>query len=182
MSRMGQVGILTKNPGWYGRLVQWFTGSPAYHAVFVTSDRLCVSAETPRIMMRPLSHFDGNGIVWTDVTYASDAARESAVRFAFGQVGKPYAYWDIVLLVVARILKTKTPKRILRRVQDRRQWFCSELCDAALEAGGVELFPMDRPPQAVTPADFLAAVQSAHSPQDGQFSSTTFNDPQSGTA
>lgn len=170
----GQVGIVTKRPGWYGRIVQWFTGSPAFHTVFATSELVCVSAETPRIQLRPLSWFEG--IVWTDVTYASEANRDRAVAFALLQVGKPYAYWDIVLLVVARILKGRTPWPILARVQDRAQWFCSELCDAALEAGGVELFPEDRPPQAVTPADFLLVVQSAQSPQDAQHSSTAVSD------
>lgn len=159
----GQVGVLVKRPGWYGRLVQWFTGSPAFHVVMAISPGECVSAETPVIRFRPLSHFQD--VLWIEIQYADDAHRRQAVYFVMRQVGKPYAYWDIVLLVVARILKHRTPKRILVRVQDRRQWFCSELVDAALEVGGVTLFP-DLPPQTVTPADFLPFVQSAHSPHD----------------
>lgn len=163
MRRAGQVGVLTKNPGLYGRLVQWFTGSPAFHTIFAVDGHVCVSAETPTIRLRPLSHF--RDVVWLNVEYPSAAKREDAIDFALGTVGKPYAYWDIVLLVISKILKKKTPQRILDRIQDRRQYFCSELTDDALQVGGVNLFP-DLPSQVVTPDDFLKVALSAQSPQD----------------
>lgn len=153
----GQVGVVTKNPGWYGRVVQWFTGSPAYHTVSAISETECVSAETPVVVVRPIDYF--TGVQWTDVTYPTDAHMHDAVRFLNAQIGHKYAYLDILLLAVARLLKQRTPWIIRNRLTDQSQWFCSELADAGLEAGGVNLFP-GRPACAVTPADFLNVIHA----------------------
>lgn len=159
---VGQAGVVTKNPGWYGRIIQWFTASPAYHVVFYVIDKdgaeWLVSAETPTVILRRVDYFDG--VLWTAVDYENDIRREQAVTFALAQVGKPYSYVDILFLAIAGILRQKTPLIIRRRVQDRSQWFCSELADAALQAGGVDLFP-GRPDQAVLPADFLKVIRKA---------------------
>ena len=146
----GQVGIITKHPGWYGRAVQFVTGSPAYHTVTAISDTECVSAETPVVRLRRIDYFDG--IRWTDEDFTA-GERDAAVHFVAHQVGKPYAYWDIFFLLIATITRTHTPKWITDRLMDNRQWFCSELCDAGMIAAGHNLFP-GRPPCAVTPADF----------------------------
>lgn len=152
----GQVGVITKNPGWYGRLVQLFTGSTAYHCVTAISETECVSAETPRVLIRPISYFAGNGIEWTNVPMTA-AERADAVRFVRRQVGKRYAYLDIVFIIISTITRWHTPTWITDRLMDDRQWFCSELADAGMEAAGRNLFP-GRPACAVTPADFLTAV------------------------
>lgn len=155
MTLAGQVGVVTKNPGWYGRLVQFFTGSPAFHCVTAISETECVSAETPIVLIRPISDFDG--IQWTNVPFTS-LEREATVRYVKDQVGKPYAYWDIFFLLIAMITRTHTPKWITTRLMDQRHWFCSELCDAGLIEGGQNLFGA-LPMCAVTPADFLKAQE-----------------------
>lgn len=149
-----QVGVVTANPGWYGRMVQFFTHSPAYHTVSAISETLCVSAETPRVVIRPISHF--TDVQWTDVAL-DDAQRRRIVRYLCHQVGKRYAYFDIFLLFVAIVLKSRTPWWVRLRLVDTNRWFCSELCDAGMEAGGVKLFP-GRPSCAVIPKDWLRVV------------------------
>lgn len=152
----GQVGVITKHPGWYGRLVQLFTGSPAFHCVTAISETECVSAETPRVLVRPISYF-GDGIQWTNEPMTA-AERQEAVRFVRRQVEKPYAYIDIVFIIISTITRWHTPAWITDRLMDDRQWFCSELADAGMEAAGHNLFP-GRPACAVTPADFLTVVR-----------------------
>lgn len=150
----GQVGVITANPGWYGRLVQWFTHSPAYHTVSAISETLCVSAETPRVIVRPINHF--RDVRWTDVPLTA-VQRHDIVNYWYAQVGKRYAYFDIVLLFVAILLKSRTPWWVRVRLVDTDRWFCSELADAGMEAGGVNLFP-GRPACAVIPKDWLRVV------------------------
>lgn len=151
----GQVGIITKNPTWYGRAVQFFTHSPAYHTVYAISETEVVSAETPQVRIRPADYFED--ILWTDEQIEPSNLRD-AVRFARAQVGKPYAYLDILFLLIASITKTRTPPWIIDRLISTNQWFCSELCDAALNAALINLFP-GRPACAVTPADFYNYMQ-----------------------
>ena len=151
----GQVGIITKNPTWYGRAVQFFTHSPAYHTVYAISETECVSAETPRVRRRQIDEFDG--IVWLNEPMSADQVH-AAVEFVIDQLGKPYAYLDILFLLIASITKTRTPPWIIDRLISTNQWFCSELCDAALNAALINLFP-GRPACAVTPADFYNYMQ-----------------------
>ena len=66
---------------------------------------------------------------------------EDAVEaFAVAQVGKPYAFLDLVGFL------TRDGKD-----EDRGAWFCSELVFAAIEAGGVTLL-REIPPFMVSPA------------------------------
>lgn len=153
----GQVGVLTTNPGWYGRLVQLFTASPAYHTITAITETECVSAETPRVRVRPIDYFAGNGIQWTNVPM-TPAQRHDTVQFVRRQVRKPYAYLDIVFILITTITRWHTPQWITDRLMSDRQWYCSELSDAGMEAAGKNLFP-GRPACAVTPADFLTVIR-----------------------
>ena len=158
----GQVGIVTRNPGWYGRLVQLFTGSPAYHTVTAISETECVSADVPSVVKVPINTF--TDVQWTNVTM-TETQRHAAVKFVSDQVGKPYAYGDIILLAVAMILKTHTPRWIADRTTDDRQWFCSELADAGMLVAGINLFG-HLPPCTVTPADFYQHItETANNPE-----------------
>lgn len=165
MSLTGQVGVVTTNPGWYGRWVQKITRSDAFHTVYAISDTEVVSAETPTVIIRPIGFFAD--VQWTDVTYPTPAHLNDAVRFVRAQVGKPYAYFDILLLFIAELLKEHTPWFIKTRLTDNGQWFCSELSDAGLLAGEVNLFPT-RPPSAVIPKDFLDIVTQEHAKASDQ--------------
>jgi hypothetical protein len=152
MSLTGQVGVVTTNPGWYGKLVQWFTRSDAYHTVGMISETMCISAETPRAVIRPVTDF-GNDVIFTNVPM-SQHMRDKVVAFWEVREGRPYAYLDIVLLVIAQWLGKHTPLWIVDRVMDDRQYFCSELCVAGWDAGGVEEFSRLRA-YLVTPKNFL---------------------------
>lgn len=147
----GQVGVVTRNPGWYGRAIQYFTRSPAFHTITAISETHCVSAETPKVIIRPISDFDG--ILWTDEPL-TPAQQHDITNFMHRFViGKRYAYLDILFLFLATITREQTPPWIIIRLTSMNQWFCSEASDAGLEAAGINLFP-HRPPCAVTPADF----------------------------
>lgn len=155
----GQVGVLTKNPTFYGRAIQFFTHSTAYHTVTAISETECVSAETPKVIVRPISDFDNNGIIWTD-TPLTIAQQHDVVNFMRRFViGKGYAYLDIFFLWISLTTKEATPKWIIRRLTSMNQWFCSEASDAGMIAAGINLFP-GRPACAVTPADVYEYIQT----------------------
>lgn len=157
----GQVGVITTNPTLYGRAVQFFTGSKAFHTITAISETECVSAEMPGVRIRPISDF--TDIIWTTEPFTR-AQQYTAVQFVKRQVGKPYAYFDIILLAVDALLhklNVPTPDWIRDRVADDHQYFCSELCDAGMEAAGVTLFP-GRSACMVTPDDFLKVATREH--------------------
>lgn len=56
---------------------------------------------------------------------------DEAIRFARGQIGKPYD-WGAILGMVAR-----------EPWASRNRWFCSELVEAAIAAGGRRRFRID---------------------------------------
>lgn len=156
----GQVGVITTSPGPYGRQVQRFTRSPAFHVVTRISDTECVSAQMPEVVVRPVSHYPK--AFWITPPFPDEKRRRASVLFALDQVGKPYAYLDILLLFIAIELKERTPLVIQDQLQNTRQWFCSELADVALRVGGVKLFP-GRPAAAVMPKDFLRLARQPQS-------------------
>jgi hypothetical protein len=159
----GQVGIITTKPGWYGRAIQLVTASPAYHVITAINETHCVSAETPTVRIRRIDYF--TDVTWTNIEL-DDEQRRHAIHFVCQQVGKPYAYTDIVFLLIASITKRATPAWIIERLSSRDQWFCSELADAGMIAAvsgihnaGINMFP-GRPECTVTPADFYTWATS----------------------
>lgn len=156
MTIAGQVLIVTKNPSFYGKLIQWFTKSEAYHTAGIISDIECMSAETPRVVVRRIDEFPDSII--TDIPMTDEQVELAVASYASNE-DKPYAYFDIVLLVISKWLGKYTPDWITNRVQDQHRVFCSEMCDAGLLAADIELFPGKRD-LTVTPADFLNVVKS----------------------
>jgi uncharacterized protein YycO len=152
----GQIGVVTAPPGRVGRLVQWWTRSPASHTIYAVSEELCMSAQIPRVMLRKISEF--NGVVWTNEEITLEGLARAA-EFVSSQVGKPYAYWDIFLIGVSDVLKAATPGVIKRRVAKFRSWYCSELCLEAMRLSGVDLFP-GRSTWTVTPHDIYLLLHS----------------------
>lgn len=151
----GQVGVVTKNPTWYGRAIQFFTHSPAFHTVTAISETECVSAETPKVIVRRIDYFED--VLWTDEPLTIAQQHDIVTFMHRFVIGKSYAYLDIVFLWISLLTREATPKWIVRRLTSMNQWFCSEASDAGMIAAGINLFP-GRPACAVTPADFYQYI------------------------
>lgn len=157
----GQVGVVTKHPGWYGRIIRLVTASPAFHVVTAISETEVISAEHV-VLTRPIDYF--TDILWTQEPMI-DRQRQQTITFLRQQLGKPYAYIDIVFILIAIITRRHTPAWITDHLMNTHQWFCSELADAGLIVAGINLFP-GRPPCAVTPADFYQHItETANNPE-----------------
>lgn len=154
--RAGQTGVITTRPGRAGRLVQFVTGYEPYHTIYAVSEEVVVSAQIPKVMFRNVSDYPD--AVWTNEEVTPEGL-ELAKRFLSQQIGKPYAYWDIFLLGVASVLRTHTPKRLVKKVRSTRRWYCSSLCYKAMVISGVNPFP-DHASGAVTPNDFYELITS----------------------
>ena len=57
MTLAGQIALIPDGREPFQRLVQWVTRFPFHHNVVAVSDKWCVSAEMPRVRLRPISHF-----------------------------------------------------------------------------------------------------------------------------
>lgn len=152
MTLAGQIALIPDGKRWFQRLIQWVTRSPVHHCVVAISDTECVSAEIQGVIIRPVSHFPK--AVWSRFAI-TDPQRHDIVRFATAQIGKPYALLDDLLIGVALVTRTNTPHWIQDKLMSDDKWQCAELTDAALLAGGINLFPGGRPACAVYPGSFL---------------------------
>lgn len=153
ISRVGQIGLVPHAHNFWQRLIQWVTRSPVHHVVIGVGGGVCVSAELPVVRLRPVGWFPD--AVWSQIDMTPVQASQVA-KFALHQLGKPYSLLDDFLIGVTLILsKNWTPEWLWSRLQDDNQWQCAELADAALLAGGVNLFSSDRPACAVYPGSFV---------------------------
>jgi hypothetical protein len=148
----GQVGIISTS-GWVGRLVQLVTRSAYNHSVVAINDRECVSAEPGGAVIRQISDYRNDVVVWSQFTL--DAERRDLIStWAFEHVDTEYDYLGFAAIAVTKLLGPFAPRWLLRYIATRDRLVCSYLCDLALQAGGIHLFQDHRPEGAVTPASF----------------------------
>ncbi|MDR6907484.1 hypothetical protein J2X63_003192 [Agromyces sp. 3263] len=110
-----------------------------------------VSAEPGGARIRPIDYYPG--IVWSQFPLRRAQRRRIAV-FARTRVGTPYAWSDYFAVGAALITGRSTPEWLRSYVADTSRLVCSQLCDLALQAGGVHVFFDHRPAGAVIPASF----------------------------
>ena len=152
MNLTGQAALIPDGTKPFQRLISAVTGSPMHHVVVAISNHLCVSAEIDGVRLRPVRYFPN--AVWSQFRHTRRQRADIAL-FAFLQVGKPYALFDVILIGVAILTKTRTPQWLVDRLMNSDRWQCAELADASLQAGGVKLFTDGRPPCAVYPGSFV---------------------------
>lgn len=154
----GQVGIV-HGTAWDARLVQVVTASHWNHSVIAISDTHCISAEpgAAGARIRPISHYEqaGEDIEWSRFPLRG-WQRRKITGYAIGHIGTPYNWADFFAAGVASILKQRTPRWLDAFVGSTDRLICSQICDLALQAGGIHLFRDERPVGAVTPASFGA--------------------------
>lgn len=152
MVRTGQIAIVSTS-GWVGRLVQRATGSAYNHSVVAISNTHCVSAEPGGAVIRPISYYRSDGVVWSRFDLTRDQ-RDRVSTWAFEHVGVEYDYAGFVAIGATKLLGPFAPRWLLRYVATHDRLICSYLCDLALQAADIHLFRDHRPEGAVTPGSF----------------------------
>lgn len=149
---LGQVGLRMHAAKFTGRTIEWATDSETHHTVIGIGMGRCVSAEWPRVVLRRTSDYPS--LVWSrfDLT---DRQKRRIVYAALDLLNRPYNV-PVLFVHLAHKLGIPTPKRVTDWLIRRPAVDCSQLCDLALSAGGVDLFAKDS--LLVTPADFQVAL------------------------
>ncbi|MFF2493236.1 hypothetical protein [Agromyces sp. NPDC058064] len=155
MTLTAQVAVVHSDRGLAARLVQGITGSAWNHIIVAINDTHCLSAEPGGAIVRPISYYDDHLVVWS--RFELDAQqRRRIVNWAWQHVGVPYSWPDFIAAGISSLTKRATPRWLRRFVARPDRLICSQLCDLALQAGGLHLFADHRPAGAVTPASFGA--------------------------
>lgn len=151
----GQIGLVRHAEGCAGKGVEWATDSTSHHVVVDIGYGLCVSAEPPRVVIRPTSSF--HSLEWSQFNLSA-AQLYAIVQSALSMVGRPYNMAVIFVLLLRKLTRVPVPRFVREWLNRRRNVDCSQLADIALTSGGIRLFPQDA--ALVTPADFEAYYRS----------------------
>lgn len=149
----GSVGFLIS-------LGEWANGSRFSHwdhAFVYVGEGLLVEAEPEGARLAGLDQYAGRPIAWsTGKVGLTDEQRVSVVAAARSFIGVPYGIRDYIALFLWHFhLRLPWARRVMA---SRTSMICSELCDFAYQAAGVQLFADGREPGDVTPADLAALV------------------------
>lgn len=161
----GEVGLV-RQTGFWPACIRWATGSHVDHMVVYIGGRMVVSASPKGAKVVPIDDYPN--VIWSAFTVGEPDrfayhARRATLHWAFDHIGTPYNFVDDVVLATVWIIGKLTrvsvpthivPRAIARRLSDPRRLQCAQLCDLALQAGGVHVFQDGRLPGDVVPGDF----------------------------
>lgn len=150
----GQVGLRQHATDWIGESIEWATDSVTHHVVIHIGYGYCVSAERPRVRLRAVSEYPNLVNSSFDLTQEQ---RERIVTAALALIGRPYNTAVLVILGLHKVTGWAIPVWVRDWLNRRPNVDCSDLCNRALEAGGIRLFTQDS--ALVTPADFQHVIE-----------------------
>jgi hypothetical protein len=153
----GQVGLRQHATDPIGKGIEWATDSVTHHVVVHIGGGLCVSAERPRVRLRKVSEYPN--LVNSDFDL-TDEQRQRIMIAAMDLLNRPYNTSVLVILGLHKITGLAIPAWVRAWLNRRPNVDCSDLCNRALEAGGIHLFTQDT--TLVTPADFQHALEQQH--------------------
>lgn len=151
----GQIGLRQHSTGFVGKLIEWATDSDTHHCVVFLDETKCMSAEWPRARVRMISDYPELVVSQFDLT---PQQRTRIVMAACGMNKRPYNTAVLFIHLASRLTHIPVPERVRDWLKNRPHVDCSQLCDTALTAGGIDLFSQD--PALVTPADFEAVYRA----------------------
>ncbi|MGO4583629.1 hypothetical protein AB4Z38_07040 [Arthrobacter sp. 2RAF6] len=150
----GQVGLRQHATDWIGESIEWATDSITHHVVIHIGYGFCVSAERPRVRIRTVAEYPA--LVNSDFDL-TDEQRERIVKAALSMINLPYNTAVLVILGLHKVTGWPIPLWVRGWLNRRPNVDCSDLCNRALNAGGIRLFTQDT--TLVTPADFQHALE-----------------------
>ena len=157
----GDFGV-TKISGLSGKAIaagQALIGKPApvQHALLYVGNGKVIQAQPGGAECIALK--DANPVYrWSTGRVALTAyERILIVKAAYGLVGTPYSYADYLSIALAHW--HIRPRVVRDYVSDTHHMICSQLVDYAYLTAGVRLFPDNRIPGDVTPADLWGLIR-----------------------
>lgn len=151
----GQVGLRQHATDWIGEGIEWATDSVTHHVVLHIGYGYCVSAERPRVRLRKITDYPN--LVNSDFALTGEQ-RQYIVSAALALTGRPYNTAVLVILGLHKVTGWRIPLWVRGWLNRRPNVDCSDLCNRALNAGGIRLFTQDT--TLVTPADFQRALEA----------------------
>lgn len=147
--RPGDFGVVKTN-GIIGRLIRLGTVSRWNHAFIYVGNGLIVEANPTGVALSPVDKY--LQIAWNQHDTISTKKRELIVESALSEVGKPYAFVDIAILLL-RILGLRfiKPNKFWKRLSIQNGWFCSELVSYCYRR--VDLTLINKKDDLVVPGD-----------------------------
>jgi len=146
--RPGDYGVV-KTSGIVGRLIRVGTLSRWNHAVVCVAPGVLVEANPTGVAISPINKYPI--IAWNQHESITDEQRQKIVDHATSLIGKPYGFFDI-LVIFLRILGLRLPpQKLWNKLAVRMGYICSELVAECYLSAGFEL--INRSPNLVTPGD-----------------------------
>ena len=147
--RPGDFGVVKTN-GIIGRLIRIGTVSRWNHAFIYIGDGVIVEANPTGVALSPAKKYPQ--IAWNHHDSIPDSKREKIVDLALSEVGKPYAFIDIAILLL-RILGLRfiRPNKFWKKLSVQNGWFCSELVSYCYRSVGLTL--INKKDDLVVPGD-----------------------------
>jgi len=157
----GWIGV-TPATGFVPFMIRLITRCPqAAHAFIATG------VGTQVVEGEPQGARYGDAANYPKVTWLTNLAgelsqtqRAQAVQWAVQHLGTPYSWIDDAEIGFTHLFHGWAPRWMKRRLGSTNTLMCSQLCDAAYLAAGVDLFKDGRPSGAVSPADLYRLNES----------------------
>ena len=134
----GDILLVSQGTDGYAALIRRITRSPYHHAAIDLGNGLAVSAEAPRVIIKPVSEFAHV----TVLTIGTDEQRRMAAFHAEMMVGRPYSRLGFVLAGLDAV--GLIPGFLAQPLADWANEFgvtCGSMVDECYLAAGVDLVP-----------------------------------------
>ena len=145
----GDFGVVKTN-GIIGRLIRLGTTSRWNHAFIYIGDGVIVEANPTGVTLSPVKKYPQ--IAWNHRDTIPAKTREQLVDLALAEVGKPYAFLDIAILLLRIMgLRFTKPNKFWKKLAIQNGWFCSELVSYCYRSAGLTL--INKKDDLVVPGD-----------------------------
>ena len=128
------IFYIAKNGDYRDKFISFWTRGPYSHCELLFSDGVCFSS-SPRDGGVRFKTFEILPTHWDTKEVLTDK-EEEIKKWCETQVGKKYDWLGVVGLSLLH----------MPWVQDKKQWYCSEICIAALDKVGALNLPMEMNP------------------------------------
>ena len=155
--------LLYKGKGFTSWLIEVGTSSPYSHVAVVTDTQINLGIESNTGHQSGVRAFDLRKIQRNEVDiyrikleFQPKLNRQKVLSFLVGHLGAKYDWWGVIRLALLKIISLITcgvTKEWHNDFQRNKDYFCSELCYAAFNAGGLDIVPQVDSAAITSPGD-----------------------------
>ena len=152
-----QIGLTLDGRGWFARIIQVVTRSPANHVVIGLDNIFCIGAEPGGAKIRRIDSF--TNIVWSDFDLTS-AQRKTISLWARNREGVAYSFLADIAIGLSFIFHDRTPRWLENYLSSDYVYECAQLAQAAYLSANIDLFDGKLLPGEVFPGSFVPIFRS----------------------